>query len=554
MKANAKHFKLVHPVSNDNHHGPSPRLKKHLLKQVELSEKYFSGNSFNRNERNRHSLALHINKLILSELELEPLFEMISSALWEQVRHEFISLSVLDHDKSMERLRCLDTPIYRGRYKIGLNIPVFIKVFDPSMETKQFHFLQREQISTVDPSGLAEILLQEGICSVCQIPLVSKGRTLGILSLGSCEENHFTADRLDLIAQIIPQVALAVDNGLARHEIRCLRERLMQERPSLKEEVKPVFAATDIIGSSRSLKQVLRQVEKVAPIDATVLLLGETGTGKELIARAIHEHSRRCAQAFVKLNCSAIPMGLMESELFGHERGAFTGAVQRKPGRFELANAGSLFLDEIGDLPLEVQPKLLRAIQEREFERLGSNKTIHVDVRLIAATHRDLDKMVLDGEFRSDLFYRLNVFPIRVPALRERKEDIPGLVCYFAQKFAKAIGRRIEHIPASTMDALVAWPWPGNIRELQNLMERSVILSQGPELQVPVAELKTMAGVETCSPVKTLEDVERDHIIQALRECKGVISGPLGVAARLGMKRTTLNYRMKKLGITRERV
>jgi formate hydrogenlyase transcriptional activator len=305
------------------------------------------------------------------------------------------------------------------------------------------------------------------------------------------------------------------------------------------------------------------QIDTVAPSDATVLLLGETGTGKELLARAIHERSRRQARTFVRLNCSAIPLGLVESELFGHERGAFTGAIAKKVGRFELANQGTLFLDEIGDLPLELQPKLLRAIQEREFERLGSTRTIKVDVRLIAATHQDLAKMVEQGSFRRDLFYRLNVFPIRVPALRERKEDIPGLVRYFTQKFARAMDKRIERIPAETLAALVAWPWPGNIRELHNLVERSVILSSGSELRVPLSEMRLEAPEPAPPPAApaappaggamTLEDHERQGILEALEACGGVVGGPGGAAERLGLKRSTLNSKMRKLGINRPR-
>jgi formate hydrogenlyase transcriptional activator len=297
---------------------------------------------------------------------------------------------------------------------------------------------------------------------------------------------------------------------------------------------------------------VLEQIETVAPSNATVLLLGETGTGKELLARAIQKRSPRRDRPFVKLNCSAIPLGLIESELFGHERGAFTGAIQRKVGRFELAHQGTLFLDEVGDLPLELQPKLLRAIQEREFERLGGTVTQKVDVRIIAATHRSLPAMVQDGRFRQDLFYRLNVFPILVPPLRDRKEDIPALVAFFTQKFARQLDRRIEHIPASAMERLVAWPWPGNIRELQNIIERSVILSQGAELKVPVADLDEPQGLEVPSPPRTLQELEREEIRKALRDCGGVIGGPEGAAARLGVKRTTLTYRMKKLGILRE--
>jgi formate hydrogenlyase transcriptional activator len=342
-----------------------------------------------------------------------------------------------------------------------------------------------------------------------------------------------------------------VDNALAYRKIELLRDKLAEEKLFLEEEVRRDFATSEIIGSSPAWMRVLNQIETVAPSDANVLLLGETGTGKELLARALHDRSQRRNGSFVKLNCSAIPLGLMESELFGHERGAFTGALERRMGRFELAHKGTIFLDEVGDLPLELQPKLLRAIQEREFERLGSNQTMKVDVRLIAATHRSLSTMVEEGRFRQDLFYRLSVFPILVPPLRERKEDIPSLVRYFAQKFATRMDRKIERIPTATMEALVAWHWPGNIRELQNLMERSVILSQGKDLRVPVNDLKIPVESNTDGSAETLEEIERREIRRVLRECQGVIGGPDGAAERLGLKRTTLNSRIKKLGIVR---
>lgn len=327
------------------------------------------------------------------------------------------------------------------------------------------------------------------VLPACQVPLFSRGKALGVLSLGSRSEDCFNDDILRLLEQVASQFAVTLDNALAFQGICSSRDQLAEEKLYLEEEIQRDFATQEIIGDSRSLRSALEQVWTVAVSDATVLLLGETGTGKELLARAIHEGSRRRARTFVRLNCSAIPLGLVESELFGHERGAFTGAIARKIGRFELAHQGTLFLDEVGDLPLDLQPKLLRAIQEREFERLGSTRTQRVDVRLIAATHHDLARMVETGRFRSDLFYRLNVFPIHVPSLRERKDDIPNLVRYFTQKYAKAMDMRIDYISGDTLQALVHWPWPGNIRELQNLVERSDILSPGHELRVPLTEL-----------------------------------------------------------------
>jgi len=318
----------------------------------------------------------------------------------------------------------------------------------------------------------------------------------------------------------------------------------------LEDEIRSELNFEEIVGESATLKQVLDQARTVAPSDATVLILGETGTGKELIARAIHRMSSRKNASFVKLNCAAIPAGLLESELFGHEKGAFTGAVSQKMGRLELADKGTLFLDEVGELPLEVQPKLLRVLQDHEFERLGSTRTIRVDIRLIAATNRDLAKSVAGRQFRSDLYYRLNVFPIRMPELRERKEDIPLLVRYLVQKFARRMNKHIETIPAETMNALASWEWPGNVRELENFIERSVILSKGPILRVPLVELNL--ATEDAHSDSTLESLQRENIIRVLRETGGVLGGPRGAAARLGLKRTTLQYKMQKLGIARE--
>jgi formate hydrogenlyase transcriptional activator len=367
-------------------------------------------------------------------------------------------------------------------------------------------------------------------------------------------------------------VAVAVENALAFDEIEALKEQLHREKVYLEEEARTEQNFGEIVGESAALRRVLKQVEAVAPTDSTVLVLGETGTGKELIARALHDLSPRRERTFVKLNCAAIPTGLLESELFGHEKGAFTGAVTQKVGRFELAHRGTLFLDEVADIPAELQPKLLRVLQEQEFERLGSTRTIRVDVRLVAATNRDLEPMVGDGRFRSDLYYRLNVFPVVLPPLRERSEDIPRLVRHFTQRFARRMGRRIESIPAAVMDALVAYPWPGNIREMQNVIERAVILSPGAALQIPPGDLKpgpapanghALVGRigNSSSEVGrignpshgavTLADAEREHILGVLHETGWLVGGPKGAAARLGMKRTTLQKKMKKLGISR---
>jgi formate hydrogenlyase transcriptional activator len=343
-----------------------------------------------------------------------------------------------------------------------------------------------------------------------------------------------------------------VENALAYQEIAELKNKLAEEKLYLEEEIRTEHNFEEIIGESATLKSVLSQVETVAPTDSTVLIQGETGTGKELVARAIHNLSRRHNRTFVKVNCAAIPTGLLESELFGHEKGAFTGAIAQKAGRFELAHQGTLFLDEVGDIPLELQPKLLRVLQEKEFERLGGNRTIRIDIRLVAATNRDLSQMVADGEFRSDLYYRLNVFPIHVPALRERAEDIPLLVRYFVQNYARRMDRLIDSISAEDMETLNRYAWPGNVRELENLIERAVILSPGPVLRIPTGQLATQPGV--VSAPTTLEAAEREHILRILDQTKWLIAGPNGAASRLGMKRTTLQSKLKKLGISRPTV
>jgi formate hydrogenlyase transcriptional activator len=368
----------------------------------------------------------------------------------------------------------------------------------------------------------------------------------------SFQEGAFTEEDVKLLGQCSRQIAIAVENALFVADLERLKDKLAQEKLYLEDEIRTEFNFDEIIGQSAALRKVLQMVETVANSDSTVLLLGETGTGKELIARAVHDHSRRKQRTFVKLNCAAIPTGLLESELFGHEKGAFTGAISQKIGRLELADQGTLFLDEVGDIPVEIQPKLLRALQEREFERLGSTHTKKVNVRLVAATNRDLEKMIASKEFRSDLYYRLNVFPIRIPPLRERPDDIPLLVRYFAERFSRQMQKSIESIPAESMLKLRQWHWPGNIRELENLIERSVILSSGSALQVPLAELdQVRANGDPVSSTTTLEGTEREHIIKILRETRGILAGPNGAASRLGLKRTTLQYKIKKLGITR---
>ncbi len=385
--------------------------------------------------------------------------------------------------------------------------------------------------------------------SLCRVPLRTPHRRLGMFSIASSRPHDYSEDEIRFLSQVADQVAIAVENGLLHSELRKLKDDLGEEEVYLENETRSELKFEEIVGKSQALRQVLQQIEVVAPTVSAVLIQGETGTGKELIARAIHNLSSRRDQPFVKVNCAAIPSGLLESELFGHEKGAFTGAVMRKAGRFEVADKGTLFLDEVGDIPLELQPKLLRVLQEHEFERLGSTRTQQVDVRVIAATHRDLRQMVEEGQFRSDLFYRLHVFPLPVPPLRERREDIPILVRHYVDKCAKRMNRRIETIPSRAMEVFATYPWPGNVRELQNFIERSVILSPGLVLRPPLAELK-QALQEPNSRISTLEEAEREHVLRALRESNWVIAGPNGAASRLGMKRTTLAYRIRKLKIS----
>ncbi|HKT35113.1 MAG TPA: sigma 54-interacting transcriptional regulator [Nitrospira sp.] len=397
---------------------------------------------------------------------------------------------------------------------------------------------------------LLSMLRENGVTSFCAVPLTTAQRRLGAMAFGTLQPRNYQQSDLHFMQQVAKQVAVAVENTLAYKEIAQLKDKLTEEKLYLQEEIQTEYNFQEIVGESQTLRRVLKDVETVARTASTVLILGETGSGKELIARALHNLSDRRERTFVKLNCAAIPTGLLESELFGHEKGAFTGAIATKIGRFETADRGTLFLDEVGEIPLELQVKLLRVLQEQEFERLGSTRTIRVDVRVVAATNRDLEQMVEEQKFRSDLYYRLKVFPITLPPLRERSEDIPALVRHFAQKFALRMKKRIETIPAEAMKALQAYPWPGNVRELENFIERAVILTSGADLRVPLSELKVMSPPPNGS-MKTLEDAEREHILKALREAKWTIGGAAGAAAKLGMKRTTLQSKMQKLGIMR---
>src|ERR1700704_1665620 len=414
--------------------------------------------------------------------------------------------------------------------------PVIVNQFDPAESSPE----------------ASEIVIGEGLKTLCMAPLVNRGRAIGVLGLARKKDNSFSEHDAEFLTEVAGQVAIAIENALAYREISELKDKLAQEKLYLEEEIRSELNFEHIIGSSPALKRVLELVETVASSDSTVLLLGDTGTGKELIARAIHDHSQRKDRTFVKLNCAAIPTGLLESELFGHEKGAFTGAISQKIGRLELAHQGTLFLDEVGDIPTEIQPKLLRALQEREFERLGSTHTKKVNVRLVAATNRDLEKMIENREFRSDLYYRLNVFPIRIPPLRERPDDIPLLVRYFTQKYGRRMQKQIESIPAAALRKLSSWHWPGNIRELENFIERSVILTHGTALEAPIAELGHNG--RHAPAAGTREANQRDEILRVLKVTNGRVAGPDGAASRMDIKRTTLISRMKKLGIDPRRV
>jgi formate hydrogenlyase transcriptional activator len=444
----------------------------------------------------------------------------------------------------------LDFPQGKGLIREEMIVPLDGSITGKAFRMRRPLVLDRTAMDEFD-SPTSRLMRAEGVRSVVVMPLITHDRALGTLSLASLRDAAFQQGDVDLLVQVAVQVAIAVENAIAFQEIAVLKNKLAQEKLYLEDEIRSEMNFDEIIGESSLLRAILKQVETVAPTDSTVLITGETGTGKELIARAIHQLSPRRERTFVKVNCAAIPTGLLESELFGHERGAFTGAIAQRIGRFELANGGTIFLDEVGDIPLELQPKLLRVLQEQEFERLGSTQTIRVDVRLVAATNRDLAEMVAARTFRSDLYYRLRVFPLHMPALRERQEDIPALVRYFVEKHSRRTNRSVETIPAETLDLLVRYSWPGNIRELENLIERAVIVSPGPVLRVPLSELKSPN--EPLADNLTLRAAEREHILKALEATNWVLAGPRGAAARLGMKRTTLQSKMRKLGVIKTR-
>ena len=504
-------------------------------------------------ERDQLDVLLEVTNAVVTHLDTRALFLALAPALKRVCSAEFAALSLFDADsRSLRKHACQGPPELAGIAGPCIETPVDTSLAGQVFLSGEPRIFTRDELLLYPETRR---LVEFGALSACSVPLATPQGTLGTLDLAAFDRDAFSPSLFGLLTRIAGQIAIAVRNATSYERIEALNAQLAREKVYLQDEIRSDQLFEDIVGGSAALRRVLKAIETVAPTDSTVLIAGETGSGKELVARAIHQLSTRRDGAFVKLNCAAIPTGLLESELFGHERGAFTGAIAQRIGRFELANRGTVFLDEIGEIPLELQPKLLRVLQEREFERLGSTRTLRTDARLIAATNRDLAQLVEQQKFRPDLFYRLNVFPVQVPPLRERREDVPMLVRHFTQQFARRMKRAIETIPAETMQALSQYDWPGNIRELQNLIERAVILSPGPTLQVPVEALqpRSMAPAAAATPgvVETLEENDRRHILAALQASGWVLAGPSGAAARLGMKRSTLQFRMRKLGIER---
>src|ERR1700693_313662 len=500
-------------------------------------------------ERDRLRLLLEINNQVVTQLDVNELFRSASASIRKYFANDFTGFWLIDKQSNQLECAVLDFPGGKG-FLADIPARAVTDREAEKMRTRTAEIWSHQDIDKLRPEVLQR-LKAESIVAMAVAPLGTSNGPLGLMSMGSKRPNNFGQEDLDILSQISAQISLALDNALAYGRLSASRNRLEDERMYLESEIQAEYNFEDLVGKSPALRKVLEQIEIVAPTGSTVLLRGETGTGKELIARAVHSHSPRRDRTFVRLNCAAIPSGLVESELFGHEKGAFTGALMQKRGRFELADHGTLFLDEIGDISPELQPKLLRALQEQEFERLGSNKTIHVDVRLIAATHRDLSLMIRNNQFREDLFYRLNVFPIEIPPLRERREDIPLLVHYFVSRLSRQMQKRIKSVPKQAMEALVNADWPGNIRQLENFIERCVIFTQGDELNVLRAELKKPSVRSGASAAPSFEQAERQGIIDALIAASGRIAGKGGAAERLGLKRTTLQNKMNKLNISR---
>jgi formate hydrogenlyase transcriptional activator len=501
-------------------------------------------------KRAEEAMMLQLSSALLANMDVRKLLSAISASIRELIPHDAATLAFYDplKDELVAQFLNADNGDTPGR---EVHLPLGNSPAGEAFRTREPVVLERLENSRFGAETMRH-LTELGMQSGCWVPLIHRGDVIGTMMIASRLEATFSEREAEMLMQMADQVAMAVNNAVAFRQIQELRDRLGQEKKYLEEEINLEKRFEDVVGESMGLRRVLREIETVAPTDATVLIQGETGTGKELLARAIHRLSPRSERTFIKINCAAIPAGLIESELFGHEKGAFTGAIARKIGRLELAHEGTLFLDEVGELPLDLQPKLLRALQEKEIERVGGNRAIPVNVRLIAATNRDLAQMVAEKQFRSDLYYRLKVFPVFSPPLRERTGDIPILVRHFVAAHSRRMGKHIETIPEATMAALTRWQWPGNIRELENFLERAVILTRGPVLFVPLAELETAGQQESDARENpTLQAAEREHILRVLREAQGQIGGADGAAARLGLKRTTLNSKMKKLGIER---
>src|ERR1700719_4411609 len=529
-----------------------------------------------RHQKERLELLLNLTTKITSSLDLREVLRAIAANIREVIHADAVTVALPDAASGKSRVIAVDFPHGKGAVKEEVTVtlsPANKKAID-TLKPVVLSTRKREELA----AETYEIVAAEGIKAICLIPLVNRGRVLGTLSISRTTETPFVPEDVDFLSRASGQIAIAIANALAYREISELKDKLAREKLYLEEEFRSEMGFEEIIGESAALRRVLKQVETVAPTDSTVLIRGETGTGKDLVARAIHDRSRRKQRTLVKLNCAAIPTGLLESELFGHEKGAFTGAIAQKVGRMELAHQGTLFLDEVGDIPIEIQPKLLRALQEREFERLGSNHTRKANVRLVAATNRDLENMIASQQFRSDLYYRLNVFPIRIPPLRERKEDIPLLVSYFVQKYSRQMQKDIDTVPGTALKTLSSWHWPGNIRELEYFIERAIILTRGKALEAPLGELKapaassppvdrrgsvgrdyvarivreTIEGLSKAAPNRDREEEsenQRSEIMRVLRETDGRVGGSEGAAARMSIKRTTLISRMKRLGI-----
>ena len=498
----------------------------------------------------RLQLLLEVTNQVVSNLQLRDLLRAISGNIRRVMQCDCASLALPNAENKELQLNVLDFPEGKGFLHEEGIYSIEDSPYGTAFRTMKPLALHGPFTEWLD-NPVIQSRISEGFKSLCFIPLIKRSHAIGTLNLGRLRGDAFTEADLFFLGQVANQIAIAVENALEFGQVTEAKKRLAEQKLYLEDEIRVEQNFEEIIGKSSRLKAVLESVRIVAPADSTVLIQGETGTGKEMIARAIHNLSPRKGQAFVKVNCAAIPSGLLESELFGHERGAFTGAIAQKIGRFELAHKGTLFLDEVGDIPVELQPKLLRVLQEQEFERLGSTRTQRIDVRLLAATNANLGQMVAEKKFRSDLYYRLKVFPIEVPPLRERRDDIPLLVRYFANKYARRMGKQIESIPKEAMDALSHYSWPGNIRELQNLMERAALLSSGPSLKVPLAEILADSDLRMLGDGNVLKQAEREQIVRALRESNWVVGGARGAAARLGLKRTSLAYKMQKLGISR---